>query len=236
MAGTSSTVPIDRREAILDVAERLIRTVGYERTSIQAIQDELGISRGAVYHYFGSKEDLLEAVVERMADAIGQALRADPRRCRPCGRREAAPCLPGGRTVEDRTPRPGAAAAERLDVGCQRGGARQALAHGHRPHPAGARDHRAAGGGGGDLRRRLGAAHCSRAAGCAPGRRRDDRRAPGRASRRRHRYGRRSRDVRRVRDRRWNASSGCRPNRSPTSTTNCCTPGSPERQDRREHP
>ena len=74
MTGTSSTVPIDRREAILDVAERLIRTVGYERMSIQAVQDELGISRGAVYHYFGSKEDLLEAVVERMASAIGQAL------------------------------------------------------------------------------------------------------------------------------------------------------------------
>ncbi|HSM33481.1 MAG TPA: TetR/AcrR family transcriptional regulator [Anaerolineae bacterium] len=74
MAGTSSAVLSDRREAILDVAERLIRTVGYERTSIQAIQDELGISRGAVYHYFGSKEDLLEAVVERMAGAIGQAL------------------------------------------------------------------------------------------------------------------------------------------------------------------
>ena len=74
MAGTSNAVLADRREAILDVAERLIRTAGYERTSIQAIQDELGISRGAVYHYFGSKEDLLEAVVERMAGAIGLAL------------------------------------------------------------------------------------------------------------------------------------------------------------------
>lgn len=60
----------DRREAILDVAERLIGTVGYERMSIQGIQDELGISRGAVYHYFGSKEDVLAAVIERTSERI----------------------------------------------------------------------------------------------------------------------------------------------------------------------
>jgi AcrR family transcriptional regulator len=64
----------DRREAILDVAERLIRTKGYERMSIQEIQDELEISRGAVYHYFGSKEDLLWAVLERTSEAITAVL------------------------------------------------------------------------------------------------------------------------------------------------------------------
>lgn len=59
-----------RRDAILDAAEQLIRTKGYERMSIQDVQDTLGVSRGAIYHYFDSKADLLEAVVERMVDAI----------------------------------------------------------------------------------------------------------------------------------------------------------------------
>jgi AcrR family transcriptional regulator len=70
-----------RREAIIDVAEGLIRTRGYEQMSIQDVQDELGVSRGAIYHYFGSKSDLLEAVVARMADGIIRFLEpvvADP--------------------------------------------------------------------------------------------------------------------------------------------------------------
>lgn len=58
-----------RRDEILDVAERLIRTLGYDAMSIQSVQNELGCSRGALYHYFGSKEAILEAVVDRMTDA-----------------------------------------------------------------------------------------------------------------------------------------------------------------------
>jgi AcrR family transcriptional regulator len=73
--GVSVEATADRRQAILDVAERLIRTKGYERMSIQEIQDELDISRGAVYHYFGSKEDLLAAVMDRTSDAIMAVLR-----------------------------------------------------------------------------------------------------------------------------------------------------------------
>ena len=59
-----------RRDAILDVAEHLIRTKGYERTSVQDVQDALGVSRGAIYHYFDSKSALLEAVVERMVATV----------------------------------------------------------------------------------------------------------------------------------------------------------------------
>ena len=58
-----------RRDEILDVAERLIRTRGYDAMSIQNVQDELACSRGALYHYFGSKEAILEAVIERMTVA-----------------------------------------------------------------------------------------------------------------------------------------------------------------------
>jgi AcrR family transcriptional regulator len=58
-----------RRDEILDVAERLIRTRGYDAMSIQSVQDELGCSRGALYHYFGSKEAILGAVIDRMTAA-----------------------------------------------------------------------------------------------------------------------------------------------------------------------
>jgi AcrR family transcriptional regulator len=57
-----------RRKEILDVGQRLIYTRGYEQMTIQDILDALQISKGAFYHYFGSKQVLLEAVVERMLD------------------------------------------------------------------------------------------------------------------------------------------------------------------------
>ena len=59
-----------KRDAFIDAGTRLIQTKGYEQLSIQELLDELGASKGAFYHYFGSKGDLLEAVVERMADAV----------------------------------------------------------------------------------------------------------------------------------------------------------------------
>lgn len=62
-----------KREAFLDAADQLIRTKGFDAMSIQDLLDALGTSKGAFYHYFGSKEDLLEACVERIAD---QALAA----------------------------------------------------------------------------------------------------------------------------------------------------------------
>jgi AcrR family transcriptional regulator len=57
-----------RRNEILDVAQRLMVTAGYEQMTIQDILDSLGISKGAFYHYFSSKQELLEAIIERMLD------------------------------------------------------------------------------------------------------------------------------------------------------------------------
>ncbi|HSS92604.1 MAG TPA: TetR/AcrR family transcriptional regulator [Candidatus Dormibacteraeota bacterium] len=57
-----------RRDAFIEVAQRLVQTKGYERMSIQDVLDELEASKGAFYHYFDSKEALLEAVVDRLAD------------------------------------------------------------------------------------------------------------------------------------------------------------------------
>jgi len=71
----NATAHAVRRDEILDVAERLIRTRGYDAMSIQSVQDELGCSRGALYHYFDSKEAILEAVIERMTEVGMRILR-----------------------------------------------------------------------------------------------------------------------------------------------------------------
>ena len=65
----NATLHTVRREAFLDVAQRLVQTKGYETMSIQDLLDELDASKGAFYHYFDSKQALLEAVVERFADS-----------------------------------------------------------------------------------------------------------------------------------------------------------------------
>ena len=70
-----------RRDAFLDVAQRLIQAKGYEAMSVQDVMDELEVSKGAFYHYFSSKLALLEAVVERFAEggmAVVAPILADP--------------------------------------------------------------------------------------------------------------------------------------------------------------
>jgi AcrR family transcriptional regulator len=58
---------IARRNEILDAALQLVYSKGYEKMTIQDLLDQLQISKGAFYHYFDSKADVLEAAVERMA-------------------------------------------------------------------------------------------------------------------------------------------------------------------------
>lgn len=70
-----------RRNEFLDAAQRLIETKGYEQMSVQDVLDDLGTSRGAFYHYFGSKQELLWAVVERVGEGVASHLTpiaADP--------------------------------------------------------------------------------------------------------------------------------------------------------------
>lgn len=67
--------PEETVNLILDVAFRLFMEKGYERTSIQDIIDHLGgLSKGAIYHHFKSKEDILVAVTDRMTSESNQML------------------------------------------------------------------------------------------------------------------------------------------------------------------
>ncbi len=64
-------------QLILDVAFRLFMEKGYEHTSIQDMIDHLGgLSKGAIYHHFKSKEDILVAVADRMTAESNQMLAA----------------------------------------------------------------------------------------------------------------------------------------------------------------
>lgn len=62
--------PVVRRNEILDAAERLMTTKGYEQMTVQDIVDELQIAKGTVYHYFNSKEAVLGALIERMGEQM----------------------------------------------------------------------------------------------------------------------------------------------------------------------
>jgi Transcriptional regulator len=67
--------PEETASLILDVAFRLFIEKGYERTSIQDIIDNLGgLSKGAIYHHFRSKEDILVAVTDRMTEESNKML------------------------------------------------------------------------------------------------------------------------------------------------------------------
>jgi AcrR family transcriptional regulator len=66
--------PEVRRSEILDVAQRLFYRKGYEQTSVQDIITKIGIAKGTFYHYFSSKLDLLDAVIERMIEQTLQSL------------------------------------------------------------------------------------------------------------------------------------------------------------------
>src|ERR1044072_7475789 len=57
------------RDTFVDAATARIQSHGYERMSIQDLLDDVGASRRAFYHYFDSKQALLEAAIERMGDA-----------------------------------------------------------------------------------------------------------------------------------------------------------------------
>lgn len=64
----------ERKNEILDVAEVLFASKGYDNTSTNDILKEVNIARGTLYYHFKSKEDILDAIISRMETAlIGRA-------------------------------------------------------------------------------------------------------------------------------------------------------------------
>ena len=56
----------ERKNEILDVAEELFAQKGYDNASTNDIISKIGIARGTLYHHFDSKEEILDALVDRM--------------------------------------------------------------------------------------------------------------------------------------------------------------------------
>ena len=66
----SRLAPDERRSQLLELGVRLLATRSLDELSIDLLAEEAGISRGLLYHYFGSKHAFHEAVVRRAADDL----------------------------------------------------------------------------------------------------------------------------------------------------------------------
>lgn len=61
-----------RRNEILDAAEQLFVTKGFDATSTNDILEKVGIARGTLYYHFKSKEEILDAMISRLSDSLIQ--------------------------------------------------------------------------------------------------------------------------------------------------------------------
>lgn len=64
----------ERNTEFLDVAQELFYRKGYEQTSVQDIIRAVGVAKGTFYHYFASKAELLDALVERVYTQVFAAV------------------------------------------------------------------------------------------------------------------------------------------------------------------
>lgn len=59
-----------RKQEIMNIAQSLFYQKGYTNTSVNLIIETIGISKGTFYHYFKSKEDLLDSITQEFTDQI----------------------------------------------------------------------------------------------------------------------------------------------------------------------
>ncbi len=80
-AGTKGVPRLDRETQILDIASEQFGTDGFAATSVAAVAARAGISKPLIYNYFGSKEGLFEACLDRggalLADEIERIARGE---------------------------------------------------------------------------------------------------------------------------------------------------------------
>ena len=71
--GSYKRAPEEKRELILTAARELFAAQGYEHTSTQQIAKAAGVSEGILFHHFGSKRGLFEAIAEEFVRASAEA-------------------------------------------------------------------------------------------------------------------------------------------------------------------
>ena len=76
MATAARTAPVDKRRVILDAAVRVFARQGFHHCRVSDVADEAGVAYGLVYHYFNSKEEILNTLFlerwEIMLEAIAE--------------------------------------------------------------------------------------------------------------------------------------------------------------------
>ena len=68
--------PPEANTLILDAAERAFARLGFERTTIDDIADEAGVSRSLIYRHFSSRDEILTGVIGRITDGLTENLAA----------------------------------------------------------------------------------------------------------------------------------------------------------------
>ena len=61
---------IDTKQKILETAERLFGSQGYDATSLRHIIAEAGVNLAAIHYHFGSKEELLDELILRKIQPV----------------------------------------------------------------------------------------------------------------------------------------------------------------------
>ena len=60
----------ERKNEIIDTAARIFGQKGYDKSSVNDILNTIGIAKGTFYHYFKSKEEVLDAVIGKATEMI----------------------------------------------------------------------------------------------------------------------------------------------------------------------
>jgi AcrR family transcriptional regulator len=67
--------PLERKQELIDAATRLFNERGYQQTAVSDIVREVEVAQGTFYYYFSSKEDILEAVIEKDIALLEESVR-----------------------------------------------------------------------------------------------------------------------------------------------------------------
>ena len=72
---TARRAPVDKRRIILDAAVRVFARQGFHTCRVSDIADEAGVAYGLVYHYFQSKDEVLDTLFLERWDVLLEAIR-----------------------------------------------------------------------------------------------------------------------------------------------------------------
>jgi len=62
--------PDVRRDELLDIAFELCRSHGFDTMNVEQVTQAAGVAKGTFYHYFSSKDDMLEQLVSRFGNSL----------------------------------------------------------------------------------------------------------------------------------------------------------------------